>query len=177
MGVLREYLAAEAERLRSERKARNESIREWEGSVRRLLAALTDWIEKADGGLGLINADLEEGQVVKEPRLGEYACPKLVIRTGDKQSEEFFVTVAEVLPKARHVLADITPPGRDPRPADGVVEIREWGRPTHYLFRWKNPDGDEWFIRNDAVWNNRSYESVQPLTPEAFESAVLSAVK
>lgn len=177
MGVLAEYLRTEAERLRSERKARNEAIVEWEGSVRRLLATLTGWIEKADGGLGLVGADIEEGHLVKEPRLGEYACPRMEILTGDVQRKEFFVKVAEVAPKARFVLAEIHPPGREPRTADGVVEIREWGRPSHYLFRWKNPDGDEWFIRNDAVWDNSRYENVAPLTAEAFESAVLSAVK
>jgi hypothetical protein len=176
MGALAEYLKAEAERLRSEGQMRNEAIREWQESVRRLFATLTEWLEKADGGLGLIGWREDEHRV-KEPRLGEYSCPKLSIHVGVREQDEFFVKVAEVVPKARFVLADLRPAGREPRAADGVVEIREWGSASHYLFRWKNPGGDEWFIRNDAVWNNRSYEDVKPLTAEAFELAVLSAVK
>lgn len=179
MGVLAEYLRTEGEHLRSERQKRKEAIEEWKGSLEKLYAQLIDWLGAADGGQGLIGAHAEYQYSVQEPRLGMYWTKKLTVLMG-AFAEGVGVAVAEVAPRARYVAAMLKPDGREPRAADGMVMLSEGqnGRiANHYLFRWKWPDGDEWFICSDAEWSSRDFGNVQPLTAESFESAVLSTVR
>jgi predicted metal-dependent phosphoesterase TrpH len=179
MGKLAEYLKAEADNLKAERLKRKEAVEEWKQSLERLYVTLSGWIAEADDGQGLIGAHDQYQYMVEEPRLGAYWTKKLTVLMGAFEAG-IAVSVAEVVPRARFVLATLKPTGREPRPADGMVEIRE-GKDgkiaNYYLFRWKNPDGDEWFICSDAVWNSRDYGNVDPLTAEAFEAAVLSTVQ
>lgn len=178
MGVLAEYLKSEVGHLRTERQTRRESVAEWNHSLDGLYAKLAEWIAAADGDLGLIGSRLEQHRT-EEPRLGPYLCSKLAVLWGDELSGGAY-TVADVVPRARFVAADLRPVDRDPRPADGMVEVRESRFATHYLFRWKNPDGDEWFICTVSAWANvhgGEHGRVKPLTAEEFEAAVLSAVR
>lgn len=179
MGVLAEYLKTEGEHLRTERQKRQEAIEEWQASLDRLYSQLSGWLEAADGGQGLVGGHTQYRYSVQEPRLGMYWTKKLTVLMGAFE-EGVGVAVAEVVPRARFVLATLKPNGRESRAADGMVELRE-GRDgkiaDYYLFRWKNPDGDEWFICSDAVWNSRDYGNVDPLTAETFEAAVLSTVQ
>jgi hypothetical protein len=178
MGVLAEYLRTEADHLRTTRRERKAILDEWKHSLATLNPQLMRWVEAADAGLDLIRADGASVVVVEEPRIGAYRCPKVTISMGDSNDE--WTPVVEVAPRARFVVAEITAPGRHPQQADGMVEVREGGRPTHYLFRLKNPVGDEWFICSVADWNNvrsKEHGRVEPLTADTFEAAVLSALK
>lgn len=179
MGVLAEYLKTEGEHLRTERQKRKEAIEEWKGCLDRLYAQLIEWLAAADGGQGLIGAHAEYQYSVQEPRLGMYWTKKLTVLMG-AFAEGVGVSVAEVVPRARYVTATLKPTGRDPRAADGMAELLEGqdGRiANHYLFRWKQPEGDEWFICSDAEWSSRDFGNVHPLTAESFEAAVLSTVR
>lgn len=175
MGVLAEYLRTEAGHLRTERRIRKEAVEEWNRSLDRLYAKLREWIQVADGGLGLIGVRVDPYRM-EEPRLGPYLCNKLAVLWGDELSGGG-IPAADVVPRARFVAATLKPTGREPRAADGMVEIRVDRITTHYLFRWANPDGDEWFICTHAEWHSRDFGNVHPLTAEAFEAAVLSAVQ
>ena len=179
MGVLAEYLRTEGEHLRAERQKRKEGVEEWKGSLERLYAMLIGWIEAADDGQGLVGAHAQYDHMVQEPRLGAYWTKKLTVLMGAFESG-VAVRVAEVVPRARFVAATLRPKGRDPRPADGMVEIREGNEgknATYYLLRWMAPGGDEWFICHYAVWGSREEGNVEPLTAESFETALLSAVQ
>lgn len=173
MGVLAEYLKTEAGHLRSERQFRREAVDEWNQSLDQLYSTLIGWIQAADDGLGLIGGRIEQHRT-EEPKLGPYLCRKLSVLWGDELSGGG-IPVADVVPRARFVVATLKPTGRGPRAADGMVEVRANRITTHYLFRWMNPD--EWFICTHAEWRSRDFGNVHPLTAEAFESAVLGAVR
>ncbi len=178
MGVLAEYLKTEGEHLRAERQTRKETVEEWRHAISRLYQKLSGWIYAADNGLGLLATRVDQ-HPTDEPRLGPYQSSKLAILFGDVLSGSA-LTVAEVVPRARHVVSVVHPSGGSSRPADGLVVIREGRIATHYLFLVKTPSGEEWVICSDAEWHEtRATEEgrVKPLTSEAFEAAVLSAVK
>lgn len=180
MGPLAEYLQTEAGRLRAERQKRKEAIEEWNSSLERLYAKLCEWIAAADGGQGLIAARAGDTAIVQEPRLGLYAAKRLIVLMGAFAEGGAGFGVAEIMPRARYVAATLKPVGREPRAPDGMVILSEGHNSpiaNHYLFRWKHPDGDEWFICSDAEWNSRDFGNVHPLTAEAFEAALLSAVR
>lgn len=179
MGVLKDYLKAEADQLRSEQSKRKEAVEEWKKSLNDLFDQLSGWIAAADDGQGLISSHAQYEYMVEEPRLGAYWTRKLTVLMGAFDSG-IAVRVAEVVPRARFVTATLRPAGRGTKPADGMVEIREGkdGKIAgYYLFRWKNASGDEWFICSDAEWNSRDFGDVHPLTAETFEAAVLSTVE
>jgi hypothetical protein len=178
MGVLAEYLKTEAENLKAQRQKQKDAVEEWQQCLSRLIAMLGGWISAADAGLGLLSTRVEPHSA-EEPRLGHYLACKLSILFGDVPSGSAW-TVAEVVPRARHVVSVIHPTGRKPRWADGMVVIREGRLATHYLLRWREEGGDEWFICSDAEWDEtRPSEEgrVKPLTADLFELAVLRAVK
>lgn len=175
MGVLAEYLKSEAGHLRTERRIRKEAVEEWNQGLDRLYDTLAAWLRAADGDLGLIGGRVDPHRT-EEPKLGPYLCKKLIVLWGDEVSGGG-TPVADVVPRARFVAATLKPTGREPRAADGMVEIRANRINTHYLFRWANPGGDEWFICTHAEWHSRDFGNVQPLTAEAFEAAVLGAVR
>lgn len=178
MGALAEYLKSEADHLRTTRLERKAALDEWKRGLETLNPQLIRWVEAADAGLGLVRADSGSKHVVEEPRLGAYSAHKVTITLGD--SGEDGSPVVEVVPRARYVVAEIRPPGLQPVQADGMVEIREGGRATHYLFRLKQESRDEWYICSVADWNNvrsKDHGRVDPLTADTFEAAVLSALR
>ncbi len=175
MGALAEYLKSEAGHLRTERQTRREAVDEWNRSLSALYADLSAWIATADGGLGLIAVRVDPHRT-EEPKLGPYLCSKLVVLWGDEVSGSA-IPVAEVRPWARFAAATLKPTGRPPRAADGMVEVRAGRIATHYLFRWTGGGTDEWFICTHAEWQSREFGNVHPLTAEAFEAAVLGAVR
>ena len=178
MGVLAEYLRAEAGHLKAERQKRKQVIEEWQHTLGRLYQKLGGWIAAADGELGLL-ATRVEPHAVEEPRLGPYLSSKLTILFGDVLSGSA-LSVAEIVPRARHVASVIHPAGEGARPADGMAIIREGRLATHYLFLSKGADGEHWFICSDAEWDEtRATEEgrVRQLTADLFEAAVLRAVK
>jgi hypothetical protein len=85
---------------------------------------------------------------------------------------------AIIVPKARYVAAVIQPPGREPRRADGIVQINQLSLPEYYLFRWKTDSGDEWFFRNVNAWNATPGDNaVEPLDRDRFEAIMLRVLQ
>jgi hypothetical protein len=83
-----------------------------------------------------------------------------------------------VAPRARHVVATIKPPGKEPRRADGMAEIRDGSSAEYYLFRLKEPDGDRWYIQSVTRWNaDPEYGHVEELDRDRFEAAILHILK
>jgi hypothetical protein len=172
MGVLAEYLKTEAEQLRTELGQRKQAYEEWLESISKLYGLLKGWLRDADGGLHLITVHDGYTALVSEPRFGGYWVKKLTIELGVGGR------CAEVVPRARYVIATIQPPGQEPRRADGMAQILDGNSPAYYLFRRITPAGDEWFIRSVAEWNaDKDYGRVEPLDPDRFEAVVLSILQ
>ena len=176
MGPLAEYVQKEAEHLRAELARRRENLEEWETALSSLYDQLETWIREADAGLGLLGTDrATTTEFISEPRLGGYKAKTMwvVLGAGVGSARE-----AWIVPKTRYVTAVIEPPGRTPRRADGIVQINSRSLPEYYLFRWKTEAGDEWFIRNVHAWNATPGDhSVEPLTRDTFEAAVLQVLQ
>jgi hypothetical protein len=165
MGPLAEYLKNEAEHLRTEAGKREEAKAEWLKALTQLYRLLDEWVVEADGGLRLLQR-LQKSQSCNEPRLGVYEINVLHIGLGNSW--------VKVTPRARYVIANIRPPGQEPRRADGMVEIKSESSPEYYLFRKKTEGGDEWFIRNVDQWNSDPVPgTVEPLDRDRFEAALL----
>ncbi|WP_439630936.1 hypothetical protein [Gemmata sp.] len=175
MGVLAEYVRKEVDQLRAEGAKRKELLDEWLGSVAKLFDQLEAWVAAADGGLGILGSNRSTTtEFISEPRLGNYDVHVMWITLGGA----FGNRTAMIVPKARFVSAVIAPPGRGPRRADGIVEIRDRSTAEYYLFRWKGEGGDEWFIRNVNAWNmNPLDNTVDALDRDRFEAAVLQVLQ
>ena len=166
MGVLAEYLKTERDQLQAEGKNQAEAIAEWQGALSRLYEQLTEWLQAADGGLGVLSVKQLHQHDIQEPRLGGYSAPILTFNLGGRRGH--------VWPRARYVAATIHPAGREPRRADGMVELRYDTTAEYYLFRWKGESGDEWFIQSVTGWKQaKEYGTVEPLDRDRFEAAVL----
>ncbi|MDY3557202.1 hypothetical protein R5W24_006389 [Gemmata sp. JC717] len=174
MGVLAEYLRAEAEQLREELHKREEAVREWLSAVGQLYDRLERWARDADGGVGLLCTVRMPRVTLQEPRLGVYELDCLRISLGVAGNRR-----AEIRPRARYVVATIKPPGEETRRADGTVEIRGAGGVTeYYLFRLKGPGEDRWYIQSHARWHsNMLNNDVEELSAERFEAAMLQVLQ
>lgn len=170
MGVLAEYVRNEAEQLRKEVVRRDAAVQEWKSAVDKLYAQLEQWVTEADDKQGLLIACQARLVACQEPRLGVYEIPSLLIGIGTRR--------AEVVPHARHVVATIQPPGKEPRRADGMVELTDKGGADYYLFRLLEDGQDAWFIRSVALWNlDPRNATVDRLSRDNFEAAILSILK
>lgn len=176
MGVLTEYLKREAGHIRAELARSEESLIEWLGAVAKLYDVLEGWVQQVDDGLGLLGVSRgATKEFVSEPRLGNYDAPVMWVVLGAKMGAARKVWI---VPKARYVSSTIHPPGREPRRADGIVQIKDGSSPEYYLFRWKGADADEWFIRSVADWNaDPSDNRVDPLDRDRFETAMLRVLQ
>lgn len=56
MGALAEYVRKEAELIRTELSRREDAKKEWETALGLLTDRLRQWVNEADGGLGLLEA-------------------------------------------------------------------------------------------------------------------------
>jgi hypothetical protein len=170
MGVLEEYLKAEADQVRADVQDYEKSLQEWLNSLDRLYGQLEEWIQAADREFGVLRMDRITVGLVQEPRLGTYSSKSLQIRLGSR-----YVIVT---PRARYVAAKIRPPAREPARAAGMVEIRSGSIPEYYLFRWKTEDRDEWFIATMADYTRYGDPlPVEPLDRDRFEAAVLTVLQ
>jgi hypothetical protein len=175
MGKLAEYLRTEVDQIRAEMSRRKELLDEWLGAINRLYEQLDRWLTEADNGLGLLSTNHHTTtELIGEPRLGHYKVNVMWVVLGGAIGDR----KALIVPRARFVAAVIQPPGREPRRADGMVQIKELSSPEYYLFRWKNEDGDEWFIQSVSTWNaNPSDNRVEPLDRDRFEAAILQVLQ
>ncbi|HEX4610425.1 MAG TPA: hypothetical protein VH092_19700 [Urbifossiella sp.] len=170
MGKLAEYVRTEAGRLKAEIDKQAEAVAEWKAAVGRLYAQLQIWTAEADGGYGLLRLRIGRTVSVNDPGLGAYDAEVLTVALGSR--------TADIVPRARYVAAAIRPPGREPRRADGKVEITDGAAATAFLFRLKGPAGDEWFIRPVWLWNSDpAFGTVEPLDREQFEAVVLGILQ
>ena len=170
MGVLSEYVRKEAEQLRKEIYKREESVREWTSSIYKLYDQIEQWVKDADGGAGLLEVVRAPRATFQEPRLGVYELECLQIAVASSRR-------AEIRPRARHVIATIKPPGKEPQRADGMIELRDGNMADYYLFRLREVDGDHWYIQSVARWNaDPSDSSVEELDRDGFEAAILRIV-
>jgi hypothetical protein len=174
MGVLTEYVRKEAEHLKGELGRRDEAVKEWHGAFSLLVDDIRKWVAEADGGLGLLEAVGGESCTRQEPTLGVYTFAPLVVTLGGQRSGRR----AEVVPRSRFTSAVIKPPGREPRRADGMVEIRDGSSAEYYLFRLKEEGSDKWFIRSVNAWNADPNDiTVDPFDRDRFEAAMLRVLQ
>ncbi|MCI0700656.1 MAG: hypothetical protein L0241_06205 [Planctomycetia bacterium] len=179
MGVLTEYVRNEAEQLKKEAHRREEAVKEWLAAVEKLYDQLEGWLRDADSGLGILKCSRMIQEQVREPRLGSYYVSPLGVSLGVILIDRSAV----IVPRSRYVSFVIQPPGREPRRADGLVEIHDRYRnqsafPEYYLFRSKTDGGDEWFIRSVNAWNADPNDiAVEPLDREGFEAAMLRVLQ
>ena len=171
MGVLTEYVRNEAEKLKKEVHRQEEAVKEWKEATDRLHEQLGAWVAAADGGNHLLRVTTNGGPFLQEPRLGLYELDNLVISLGSRR--------AVIAPRARYVATVIKPPGKEPRRADGTVEVRGTGGVAlYYLFRLKEPDGDHWYIQSDTRWHADPLNNdVEELNADRFEFAILSVLQ
>lgn len=176
MGVLAEYVRNEAEQLRANLIRRRENLEEWLGAISKLYDQLESWIREADAGIQLLGTDRESTtETISEPRLGNYDVKTLWVVLGAGLGA---ARQAWIVPKSRYVSAVIQPPGREPRRADGIVQINQRSVSEYYLFRWKSDAGDEWFIRGDKAWHaSPNDNTVEPLDRDRFEAAMLRVLQ
>ncbi len=169
MGVLAEYVKKEAEQLKAEVGKQEAARTEWLSALQKLRQQLTEWVHAADGGLGLLRTS-SRLLTFHEPRLGVYETEVLGVRLGSRG--------AEVVPRARHVVATIRPPGKEPLRADGMVEIRGGAVADYYLFRLVENGTDRWYIQSVGRWNSDpEYGLVDELDRDRFEQAILFILK
>lgn len=175
MGVLADYLKTEADELRKEATRHQQNLQEWLEAIDRLYEQLGKWLIEADNNLGLISFNFKATtEFISEPRLGNYEVNLMWVRLGAGG-----VRAATVVPRARYVAATIHPPGREPRRADGMAQIKQGSTAEYYLFRWKGEGGaDEWFIQSVNAWNATPGDyTVEPLNRDSFEAAILSVLQ
>jgi hypothetical protein len=165
MGKLRELLTTEAEKFRSEKTKRQETLREWLSLLGDLFAQLDSWLKASDpDGLLEVTPDT---LTINDPALGEYKAPMRRITLGK--------TSVEIVPRARYVIASIQPTGEQPVRAHGLVEIRSRGWASHNLYQLP---GGRWYIY-DLSRNLSAVDAnpVEPLDADRFEAAIASQLR
>jgi len=156
---LREFLKQKATLYAAESEKNRELIEEWQAAVERLFTLLEGWLRAVDPD-GFIEHERSQIEVA-EPGLGRYPISRLNLRA--------FGNWVGLIPKARKTIKTASPPQGDvPERATGRVDITDEIR-RYVLYRFTRDDRDEWYIDDTATDSG-----LQPLTPERFESALLS---
>lgn len=168
MGKLRDLLATEAEKFRSEKAKRQQTLSEWMGLLNGLFNQIDTWLQASDpDGLLEVSAEIV---TINDPALGEYKVPIRRITLGDKS--------VEIVPRARYVLASILPVGESDKPvrAQGLVEIRALSWASYYLYQL--PEGN-WFIQSVSQYlqERNSINTVRRLDADRFEAALASLLQ
>jgi hypothetical protein len=158
---LKEFLASEAEKLRSEQAEALTKRAEWIAAVERLLGQIKDWLGQADPEriLRIDEAPLRIG----EQGLGTYEIPGLTIGLGTRE--------VRIKPVARHVLAPLRVTGRMHVPrAYGRVDLTN-GLDRFMIFRTAKEPDDRWtIIEEDGPL-------MKPFDRDSFESAFQSLLE
>jgi hypothetical protein len=165
MGRLKELLATEAERFRSEKANRQKVLSEWIGLLNDLFVQIDSWLKASDPeGLLEVVADTA---TINDPALGEYHAPTRRVTLGDNS--------VEIIPRARRVAVTLLLPGAEqPVRAHGLVEIRSRGWATHNLYQV--PEG-KWYIFNVSQNVREDGNRVEPLDAERFEAALAGLLR
>jgi hypothetical protein len=158
----REFLKEKATAYAVQAKETEQVIVEWRAAVDRLFEQLRGWLRTSDPD-EIINYDITQADVA-EPGLGRYQVSRLNLRAFGKW--------VSLIPKARKTVKRAHPqqPGA-PEQATGRVDITDEIR-RYVLYRFSRDGRDEWHIHDTAKNND-----LQLLTPERFESALMSYFK
>lgn len=154
MPTLKEFLAAEAEKLRGEQADAMNKRAEWIASVERLLAQMKGWLEQADAEriLAIVEAPVR----VSEQGLGTYEAPALTVGLGARE--------VRIKPIARYVSAPLRATALLQMPrAYGRVDMTN-GLDCYHIFRVEKDAADRWKIveQNGPMadsFNRTSFES------------------
>jgi hypothetical protein len=158
---LKEFLAGEAEKLRTEQSEAMKTRDEWISSVDRLFAQIKDWLQQADEGRILM---IQEASFpISEQGIGTYEIPSLTMGVGMRE--------VRVRPVARFVAAPLRSSGTIYIPrAYGRVDMSN-GLDKFMIFRTEKDPIDHWTITGQD-----SYQ-VDRFDRNAFESAFKSLLE
>jgi hypothetical protein len=158
---LKEFLASEADKLRSEQTEAVSKREEWIASVERLIAEMKEWLGQADTERVLM---IDESPIrVSERGLGTYEVPALTIGLGTRE--------VRVKPVARVVSA--------PLRVTAVLQVsRAYGRvdmtnglDSYLIFRVGKEATDRWMIVEQNGPKTDSFDRA------SFESALKSLLE
>jgi hypothetical protein len=152
---LKEFLAGEAEKLRSEHSDAMNKRREWIAAVDRLLAQMKDWLKEADPEQILMIQ--ETSHKLRERMIGTYEAHGLSIGLGLRE--------IRVEPVARYVAGPMSQDGTIR--AYGRVDMTN-GLDRYMLFRTDRGADGTWIIIDQDRYR------IQPFNQESFESACRS---
>jgi hypothetical protein len=153
---LKEFLASEAEKLRSEQTEALTQRREWIAAVDRLLARIKDWLADADTQQVLM---IEEAPLrLSEQGLGTYEIPSLTIGLGTRE--------VRIKPIARFVATPMRSTGviLVPR-VHGRVDMTD-GLDKYLIFRVETDPQDRWSIIKQES------SRLEPFDEDAFAAAL-----
>jgi hypothetical protein len=155
-----EFLREQATKRGESRAKRDAVIAEWTEALQALYGNVRDWLSASDpDGILSLEESLWE---VSEEGLGSYKVPRLDIRGLGR--------LVWLVPKARYTVATAHPPQSSaPQRAAGRVDLSNEIR-RFVLYRLKTDSGDQWFIEDQR-------NPPQPLTQEAFETALMSYLR
>jgi hypothetical protein len=158
---LKEFLASEAEKLRSEQSEGLTKREEWIAAVDRLLGQIKDWLGQADTKQILM---IDESPLrLREQGIGTFEMPSLTIGLGPRE--------VHVKPVARHALAPLRSSDMTHLPrAYGRVDMTN-GLDRYMIFRTEREPEDRWTI----VEQNGPL--VKPFDQYSFESAFQSLLE
>lgn len=150
MGKLKDFLAAEGDKLLAEADAEAAAQRQWFESVNGLLTMIEGWIRAADAK-GVIH--LERDTTLGLDRVT--IVPRLRIEAGAR--------AVHVFPSSRGVAGLYAVPGvESPMKCGGMVDMLGPDR-TQTLLLFRVGGRDSWHVRTGG-------STVKPLTPELFEA-------
>jgi hypothetical protein len=153
---LKEFLASEAEKLRSEQAEALTKRQEWIASVDRLIARIKDWLAQADTKRILM---IEEAPLrLSEQGLGTYEIPSLTIGLGPRE--------VRIKPVARFVATPMRSTGIIfvPR-VHGRVDMTD-GLDKYLIFRVETEPQDRWSIIKQES------SRLEPFDENSFASAL-----
>jgi hypothetical protein len=153
---LKEFLASEAEKLRSEQAEALTKRQEWIASVDRLIAQIKDWLAQADTKRILM---IEEAPLrLSEQGLGTFEIPSLTIGLGPRE--------VRIKPVARFVATPMRSTGIIfvPR-VHGRVDMTDW-LDKYLIFRVETDPQDRWSIIKQES------SRLEPFDENSFASAL-----
>jgi hypothetical protein len=157
MGKLKDFLAAEGDKLLAEADAEAAAQRQWVQSVTALFQTLEAWVRAADTS-GIIR--VEADTVLS--RDGETRVPRLRIEAGVRR------VLIHASSRGVALKYDLPDDGTSRR-SDGLVEI-EGGPHTYRLFLFRIDGQDRWYLRTTG-------SNLRRLDQEQFENLVALSLR
>ncbi len=161
MASLKEFLAGEAEKLRTEQSEAMTKREEWIAAVDRLLTQIKDWLQQADeGGILMIK---ETSFPISEQGMGTYEIGSLTLGLGPRE--------VRVKPVARFVAAPLRSNGMIQVPrAYGRVDMTN-GLEKYLILRTEKEPADRWTVIG------QDSSRIERFDRSSFESAFKSLLE